>query len=239
MTEETRQTLILWAETYNDPQYFQEDPIVFPTLFAQRFKAGKRSLADVEIAAALAAHFAWGRRAMIIRDCNRLFEEMDWRPYDYVMKGKWRDDGTSIHRTVKWSEVAGICARRKKAYESTASLESLSQEEFRTGIYGQKPDPKAPNKKINMMRRWMVRNDGKVDLGIWKGTDPAGLLIPLDVHVYQEAATLGLTARRQKDITTVKEITGCFADIFPGDPCKGDFSLFGYGVTHPKTNKTK
>ena len=32
----------------------------------------------------------------------------------------------------------------------------------------------------------------------------------------------------------VKEITGVFDDIFPGDPCKGDFSLFGYGVTHPK-----
>ena len=50
--------MILWAETYNDPQYFQEDPIAFPTLFAQRFKAGKRSLADVEIAAVFAAHFA-------------------------------------------------------------------------------------------------------------------------------------------------------------------------------------
>ena len=209
MTEETRQTLILWAETYNDPQYFQEDPIAFPTLFAQRFKAGKRSLADVEIAAVFAAHFAWGRRAMIIRDCGRLFEE------------------------------AGICSRLKSAYEASPSLESLSQDEFRTNIFGQKSDLKAPNKKINMMRRWMVRNDGKVDLGIWKDTDPAYLLIPLDVHVYDEAIALGLTTRKQKDITTVREITDCFADIFPGDPCKGDFSLFGYGVTHPKPTKTK
>ena len=85
----------------------------------------------------------------------------------------------------------------------------------------------------------MVRDDGKVDLGIWKDTDPADLLIPLDVHVYDEAVALGLTSRKQKDITTVKEITDCFADIFPGDPCKGDFSLFGYGVTHSKAAKTK
>ena len=239
MTEDTRRTLILWAETYNDPQYFQEDPIAFPTLFAQRFKAGKRSSADVEIAAVFAAHFAWGRRAMIIRDCGRLFEEMDWKPYEYVMRGKWRDDGTSIHRTIKWSEVAGICSRLKSAYEASPSLESLSQDDFRTNIFGQKSDLKAPNKKINMMRRWMVRNDGKVDLGIWKDTDPAYLLIPLDVHVYDEAIALGLTTRKQKDIVTVREITDCFADIFPGDPCKGDFSLFGYGVTHPKPTKTK
>ena len=57
--------------------------------------------------------------------------------------------------------------------------------------------------------------------------------------VYEEAVALGLTSRKQKDIVTVREITGCFADIFPGDPCKGDFSLFGYGVTHPKPTKTK
>lgn len=105
---------------------------------------------------------------------------------------------------------------------------------MRVKVFGQKPDPKAPDKKINMMRRWMVRDDGRVDLGIWRDTDPADLLIPLDVHVHDVATSLGLTSRKQKDIRTVVEITSCFSDIFPGDPCKGDFSLFGYGVTHPK-----
>ena len=194
-------------------------------------RSGKASVKDVEVAAVFAAHFAWGRRAMIVRDCGRLFDEMGWKPYDYVMRGEWRCDGCSAHRTVKWSEVAAICSRLKAVYEELPSLESLSQEEIRVRIYGQKPDPKAPNKKINMMRRWMVRRDGKVDLGLWKDTDPASLLIPLDVHVYDEAVALGLTCRKPKDIVTVKEITGVFDDIFPGDPCKGDFALFGYGVT--------
>ena len=85
----------------------------------------------------------------------------------------------------------------------------------------------------------MVRNDGKGDLGRWNATDAAYLLIRLVVHVYDEAIALGRTTGKQKDITTVREITDCFADIFPGDPCKGDFSLFGYGVTHPKPTKTK
>lgn len=226
--------LVGWAETYNDPKYFEEDPIAFPRRFSELEKAGKCSVRDVEVAAVFAAHFAWGRRAMIVRDCGRLFDEMSWKPYDYVMKGNWRCDLCSIHRTVKWSEVAAICSRLKAVYEELPSLESLSQDEIRVRIYGQKPDLKAPNKKINMMRRWMVRNDGRVDLGLWKDTDPASLLIPLDVHVYDEAVALGLTSRKQKDIVTVKEITGVFDDIFPGDPCKGDFSLFGYGVTHPR-----
>lgn len=234
MTDETRQQLLEWAETYNDPRYFQEDPIAFPTRFASAMKVGNACLQDVEVAAIFAAHFAWGRRAMIVRDCGRLFDEMGWKPYDYVMRGGWRNDDSSIHRTVKWSEIAAICSRLREAYLRSESLEPMNQAQMRTLIFGQKDDPKAPNKKINMMRRWMVRNDGKVDLGIWKSTDPASLLIPLDVHVYEVAVALGLTSRKQKDIATVKEITDAFADIFPGDPCKGDFSLFGYGVTHPK-----
>ena len=234
MEDNVKRLLIEWAETYNDPKYFQEDPIAFPRQFAELAKRGERSVRDVEVAAVFSAHFAWGRRAMIVRDCGRLFDEMSWKPYDYVMRGEWRCDPCSIHRTVKWSEVAEICSRLRAVYEELPSLESLSQDQIRVRIYGQKPDLKAPNKKINMMRRWMVRDDGKVDLGLWKDTDPASLLIPLDVHVYDEAVALGLTARKQKDIVTVKEITGVFDDIFPGDPCKGDFSLFGYGVTHPR-----
>lgn len=234
MTKEVADTLKLWAETYNDKQYFEEDPIAFPRHFAELLSSGKADIKDVEIAAIFAAHFAWGRRAMIVRDSKRLLDEMSWKPYDYVMKGDFRNDDTSIHRTVKWSEVATICQRLQDIYKRTSSIEAMTQEDMRREIFGQKDDAKAPNKKINMMRRWLVRNDGKVDLGVWKNSDPADLLIPLDVHVYDVAVELGLTQRKQKDIITVKEITSSFDDLFPGDPCKGDFALFGYGVTHPK-----
>ena len=234
MDKTTVELLRDWAETYNDPAYFREDPIAFPARFAEMEKRQTRCLKDIETAAVFASHFAWGRRAMIVRDCTRLFDHMDWKPYDYVMRGEWKNDGTSIHRTVKWSEVAAICSRLKDIYERVDSLEGFTLEMFRTGVFGQKPDPKAPGKKINMMRRWMVRDDGKVDLGVWKNTSPAELLIPLDVHVYDTAAAIGLTSRKQKDIVTVREITDAFSEIFPGDPCKGDFALFGYGVTHQK-----
>lgn len=232
MEESLIQTLVGWAEEYNDPKYFQEDPIIFPTRFARAFEAGDASLADVEISALLSAHLAWGRRAMIVRDCDRMFEEMAWRPYDYVMNGEYRDENTSLHRTIKWREFAGICSRLRGIYSERDSLEGLSDADFRCLVFGQKEDRKAPNKKISMMRRWLVRNDGKVDLGVWKESSPLNLILPLDVHVYSQASELGLTSRRQKDIVTAHEITDAFREIWPEDPCKGDFALFGYGVTH-------
>ena len=226
MTPEVRRQLIDWAEKYNDPVYFQEDPIAFPRHFAE----SGACLQDIEIAAVFASHLAWGRRQMIVRDCRRLFDEMQWKPYDYVMGGCWRDDPTSIHRTVKWSDIAAICRSLKDFYSSSDSLESLGAKEMRVRVFSQKSDPKAPDKKINMMRRWLVRRDGRVDLGVWTHTSPSELLIPLDVHVYDTAVSLGLTSRRSRDLTTARQITDAFREIFPDDPAKGDFALFGYGI---------
>ena len=227
-----KETLAGWAEEYNDPKYFQEDPIIFPTRFARSHECGEASLADVEISALLSSHLAWGRRAMIVRDCDRMFEEMSWRPYDYIMNGEYRDEDISLHRTIKWSEFAAICNRLRDVYSTRNSLEGMSDMEIRCRIFGQKEDRKAPNKKISMMRRWMVRDDGKVDLGLWKNSDKKDLILPLDVHVYAQATALNLTSRRQKDIITATEITDAFRKIWPDDPCKGDFALFGYGVNN-------
>ena len=230
MDEGIKQMLMDWAAEFNDPVYFLEDPISFPRHFAER-GAG---LQDVEIAAVFASHLAWGRRSMIVRDCTRLFDEMEWRPFDYVKAGSYRNDDTSLHRTVKWSEIAGICLRLREWYRYHDSLEELSPSEMRSTVFRQKDDPRAANKKINMMRRWMTRDDGKVDLGLWKNTDKKDLIVPLDVHVHTQACVLGLCDRRQKDLKTALEITSCFREVWPEDPLLGDFALFGYGVTREK-----
>ena len=232
MDRSLKETLIGWAHEYNDPKYFQEDPIIFPTRFAQMYRTGEACLADVEISALLASHLAWGRRSMIVRDCGRMLDEMEWKPYEYVMNGEFRDEDVSLHRTIKWRDFAAICGRLNSIYSSRSSIEGLTDTEIRCSIYGQKEDRKAPNKKISMMRRWLTRDDGKVDLGVWKDTDKKSLILPLDVHVYDQATALGLTSRRQKDIVTAQEITDTFREIWPEDPCLGDFALFGYGVTH-------
>lgn len=223
------------AENYNDGKYFEEDPIKFPKHFAKLYENGEASLQDVEIAAVIAAHLAWGRRDMIVRDCKRAFDEMQWKPFEYVQQGLYRADDTSLHRTVKWNEFAAICGRLKIFYETEQSLEVLSPDQMRVLIFGQKSDKGAANKKIHMMRRWMVRNDKIVDLGLWKSIDKRELIIPLDIHVHRTALELGITTRQCTDFKTAKEITDFLLKAFPEDPVLGDFALFA--VAASKKNK--
>lgn len=263
------------AEEYNNPRYFQTDPIAFPKHFLQLMQCGSAgaqcgsagaqcgsagtqygsagavsgravasgrgeadraageyvyTLKDVEIAGLIAAHLAWGRRDMIVRDCNRAFEEMQWRPLEYVMRGEYRCGQESLHRTIRWSEFAAICGRMKVFYAANESVEPLTPDQIRVQIYGQASNPKMANKKIHMFRRWMVRNDGIVDLGLWSHTSPADLIIPLDTHVHASALKLGITTRKSADITTALEITDFLKEAFPDDPCKGDFALFAYAA---------
>jgi len=235
------------ADKYNQECWFLGDPIIFPKEFASRMQRGEATLQDVEIAAVMAAHLAWGRRDMILRDCRRAFDEMRWHPFRYIIAGRnedpsapvYRDEDASLHRTIKWSEFAAICTRLRTFYTGDSlpygniaegstlpSLESLTPDEMRVRIFGQKSDPGAANKKIHMLRRWMVRRDGKVDLGLWKSISPAELIIPLDVHVHRNAMELGITSRRSTDYRTALEITEYLRKIFPGDPVLGDFALF-------------
>lgn len=222
------------AEKYNHTDYFKYDPIIFPRHFKDLWLKGKASLMDIEISGILCAHLAWGRREMIVRDCNKLMDEMEWRPYHYVMAGNYRSDHTSLHRTIKWSEISTILKNLKEYYSGNSSLEMLKPEEYRERIFGRKKNPKAANKKIHMFRRWMVRSDGKVDLGVWKNISPESLIIPLDVHVHRMALEMGITQRKSSDITTATEITDYLKAIFPGDPCLGDFALFAYGASGKK-----
>ena len=48
MDNRTIDLLREWAETYNDPAYFREDPIAFPARFAEMEKRGTRCLKDIE-----------------------------------------------------------------------------------------------------------------------------------------------------------------------------------------------
>ncbi len=92
-------------------------------------------------------------------------------------------------------------------------------------------NPKGACKKLHMFLRWMVRKGSPVDLGLWEWANPGDLLIPLDTHVLQESARLGLIApNATASAKTAIELTQKMAQVFPEDPTRADYALFGLGV---------
>ena len=85
-------------------------------------------------------------------------------------------------------------------------------------------------KRINMALRWLVRDDGIVDMGVWHSIPKSKLFIPLDVHAGNTARSLGLLRRKSNDRRSVEELTALLRTLRPEDPAFYDFALFGIGV---------
>ena len=85
-------------------------------------------------------------------------------------------------------------------------------------------------KKVNMLLRWLVRDNSPVDLGLWKWFSKKDLLMPLDTHVMQQSNELGLINSKSANLRTAIELTKKVAGIFPDDPVKADYALFGLGI---------
>ena len=107
--------------------------------------------------------------------------------------------------------------------------------EIQTDFGGVKGIPKlerdSPCKRICLFLRWVVRKS-PVDLGIWNIIHPTELYIPLDAHVAKMAHQLGITTRKTEDWKMVQQVTNYMKTIFPDDPCRGDFALFGYSINN-------
>ncbi|MBQ8271106.1 MAG: TIGR02757 family protein [Bacteroidaceae bacterium] len=237
------------AALYNCKEFIDNDPVWFPHQFSDR--------RDIEIAAFLASIIAWGNRKMILASGRKmLFDIMRGKPYDYIMSGKWSElCGTdNIHRTFFARDLVYVARGLKQIYEERGSMESFFsgtddvwegmaalRSEFLSANSGaetrhisnplpRKGKPASACKRLNMMLRWLSRNDGIVDLGIWHNISPSKLMIPLDVHVARIGRRLGLITRAQNDRKTVEELTAALRELSPADPVIYDFALFGVGV---------
>ncbi len=113
-----------------------------------------------------------------------------------------------------------------------------------SSIYGDGPLPKKAGiryffpspasgsacKRLNLYLRWMIRRGDTLDFGLWKGVDPAKLIIPLDTHIARLSRNIGLTTRRSPDWKMAEEITAELHALSPSDPVKYDFALCRLGI---------
>lgn len=94
-------------------------------------------------------------------------------------------------------------------------------------------DSSSACKRLCMFLRWMVRNNSPVDLGLWADfIERRSLVMPLDTHVLSQSVRLGLLNATTASMNAARRLTETLANIFPDDPLRGDFALFGYGVNN-------
>lgn len=237
-----------WAEQYETAEFVKNDPVQIPRRYDSRV--------NIEISAFVTAWIAWGNRKQIIKKADFIDREIfHGAPYHYIVgtdtqgaAPEWRqykDSPESFYRTFTFADFHDLCARLYDVYTSAESMEAAIKKTHETNgetalstlqsLFGSVngiPDFETQSacKRLCLFLRWMCRKGSPVDFGLWTVCEPRNLIMPLDTHVHKQAIRLGLTTRRTPDLRTAIEITDRFAEIFPDDPTKGDFALFGYGV---------
>lgn len=232
---------------YNSTNFIIEDPISIPHLYNQK--------EDIEIISFLISIISWGNRKSIIKSGNKLTEILGSSPIDFIMRFKERDlkKIDFVHRTFNKFDLIYFLKSLKNIYKNHDGLENVFSKnlndefmynnisnfrkiffslyhEKRTEKHISNPKKNSACKRINMFLRWMVRNDGVVDFGIWKKIKPSMLSCPLDVHTGNIGRKLNLISRKQNDLKTVLELDKKLRLFDKNDPVKYDYALFGMGV---------
>lgn len=239
-----------WAEQYETADFINADPVQIPHRYDSRV--------NVEISAFVTAWIAWGNRKQIIKKADFIDREIfKGEPYHYIVgntvergnRPEWEQYKGStdcLYRTFTFGDFHDLCARLYDVYTSAENMEAAIKKAHKTNgetalatlqsLFGSVngiPDFETQSACKRLCVCFCVGCAERVprltlDCGTY--ATPRNLIIPLDTHVHKQAIRLGLTKRRTPDLRTAIEITDRFAEVFPDDPAKGDFSLFGYGV---------
>ena len=172
---------------------------------------------------------------------KKFFPKSDKKFYRFFSYADMADLCGRLARIVEEHGSLGAAVRARYGLEKPCGVSgpSLPQElrlvsaliSLFPGVKCVSQNPKGACKKLHMFLRWMVRRGSPVDLGLWDWASAADLLIPLDTHVLQESARLGLIApNAAASAKTAIELTKKMAEAFPGDPARADYALFGLGV---------
>lgn len=242
-----------WTERIEQPDYIEEDPVLFMHAFNQK--------EDQLLAGFFAATMAWGRRDIVIRKVRDLLDRMDNRPTEFI--GNFSEDDAHCfeefkHRTFKpidmiWltkilqsilqqynSFEAFWSACYQKANQTDRPLMAVFHEDFfalqpntpkRTYKHVSNAEKKSSCKRLYLYLRWAIRKESPVDLGLMDFMPASDLMVPLDVHVARQARRLGLLSRKYNDWWAVQELTEALRLLDPQDPAKYDYALFGLGIT--------
>ncbi len=240
----TRRMLARYAAKYETSAFLEGDP--------SQFMHQVEGDANREATAFVASCLSFGKRELFCARIRQLIDRAGGNVDAWVREGRFAEmfpSGSSrcfyrfftegdMHRflceyraLMRECGTLGAYVRREAGGDGLGAVRAICR---RFGCGGAAVVPKCANsacKRVCMFLRWMVRSGSPVDLGLWAdAVDRRTLVMPLDVHVVRQATRLGLMPHASASMPAALRLTAALAEVFPADPLRGDFALFGYGV---------
>lgn len=252
--ETVNELLVKLADKYETPDFINGDPSWF-----MHQVEGRR---NQETMAFVASCLSYGSRRQFLPKIQMLLDFSEGEMFDWVCDGAYERDVPAkpdcFYRLYSYSKMNNFFAILRDMILEFGSLEGFARNAVEKssssdtdvvavldalgcwfaerGMTGIVPKPKTSLcKRPVMFMRWMVRDGSPVDLGLWADfIDKRNLYIPMDTHVFQMACRLGLLDSKTASWKSVETLKDIMLGIFPDDPSKGDFALFGYDVAADK-----
>jgi uncharacterized protein (TIGR02757 family) len=231
------------AARYETPAFAEADPIG-----CLRFCPP----AELETAAFVAASLSYGSRTQFIPKIHSLLAQTRPTLRSWILSSSYTaifppNDTRSYYRLFTrahmhafFTELRTILLRHGTLsgyLQSVGATTAPSAVRSICSAFGGRAAPVIPKdatsacKRLCMFLRWMARDNSPVDYGIWSPwLDKRTLLIPLDIHVLRQANRLGLIHTQSPTMRTAERLTAKLQTVFPDDPCKADFALYGLGT---------
>ncbi|HEY9543068.1 TIGR02757 family protein [Prevotella sp.] len=243
MKKETQTLLREYAKTYETAQFLKGDPSWFMHQVTGQ--------ANRETTAFIASCLSYGNRKLFMPKIQQLIDLAQGNLHEWITEGNYRkafpDNGDTFYRLQTFHHMRqlfdglaalfqthhslGIYFQARQVTTAMEALVLLTEYFSKWDVGHLVPHSTASScKRLCMFLRWMVRTDSPIDLGLWTFIAPQSLLMPLDTHVLHEAMRLKLIDNKTASMRTVIKLTEQLLLVFPDDPLKGDFALFGYGM---------
>ena len=246
ISKDIKQQLISLAQQYETPDFIVGDP----SWFMHQVKGDRNQ----ETMAFIASCLSYGSRRQFMPKISLMADHSQGDIFLWVKEAAYRDliaDNDKCYyrlytnammrdmldalrqMIIHHGSIANFMADKSKGnMNARHAIDAICAHFATHGSQGIIPrNSSSACKRICMYLRWMVRTNSPVDLGLWQDIiDRRNLIMPLDTHVIQQATRLQLINTQTASMTTAQRLTDTLRQIWPDDPLKGDFALFGYGV---------
>ena len=243
METELKQRIATLAAKYETADFLAADP----SSFMHRVSGDSNQEAMAFVASCL----SYGSRKQFFPKIQFLLDHSEGDMDRWIRSGEWCDDiadsADCYYRLYTCHDMHCLLDAYATMLNEHGSMKEYVRHNATTGLEAvaaichyfashkaSKTVPKntaSACKRVCMFLRWMVRSGSPVDLGLWADIiDRRTLIMPLDTHVVQEARRMQLIQSSTASMSTARRLTDAMLEVFPDDPLKGDFALFGLGV---------